>query len=314
VAAVRGRSWGGSGWLVAVVLLVVSGCGVAADEADTSASVEVETLVRRLPEATVSVVAIDAVAGAEALGADRTALGRRADLPAAWDSDGPDPDGQLGTALLAAITPLIAPFDSVHDSIDLGQVTGVVRATTTEPRGGLIAIATAQSRDELVAAYTDAGFEPAGDEVLALPGAASPGDASGGFPVLEVSDGLLVLATATDILDRWEAATGPSDGVLDLLAAAGERWAISIQLPPQGAASCGAGVAIVSDGDTDELLLLDAGADRLDRTVAEQLSFQIGDARPDGAITRYPLTPSDPTPASLVTGNVLADSPPLTSC
>jgi hypothetical protein len=45
--------------------------------------------------------------------------------------------------LSAAITPLVSPFASAHDSIDLRQVTGVVRAATAEPRGGLIVIATA---------------------------------------------------------------------------------------------------------------------------------------------------------------------------
>ena len=313
-AGVRRRSSRSTGWLISVVLLLVPGCGVTADGTDSSTGTEIETLVRRLPGTTVSVLAIDAVGGAEALGADRTALGRRADLPAAWGSDGPDPDGQLGSALVVAISPLLSPFDSAHDGIDLGEVTGVVQAATAESHGDLIVIATAPSRDELVAAYTDAGFEPADGDVLVLPGAASQGDVSGGFPVLEVSDGLLLLATSTDVLDRWEAATGPTDGLLSLLVAAGERWAISMQLPPMGAASCGEGVAIVSDGETDELLLLDAGGDRFDRAAAEQLGFQVGDARPDGEITRYPLTPSDPNAAALVTGGVLLDGPPLTSC
>jgi hypothetical protein len=216
--------------------------------------------------------------------------------------------------LSAAITPLIAPFARAHDSIDLGQLTGVARATTAEPRGGLIVVATAQSRDELVTTYTEAGFEPADGDVFVLPDAASPGDVSGGFPALRIDDGLLLLATTPDLLDRWDAASGPVDGALSLFAAATERWAISIQLPRTRAASCGEGVAIVSDGETDELLLLDAGGDSLDRPAADQLGLQAGEARPDGEVTRYDLTTSDPTPAALITGSVLADSPPLTSC
>lgn len=188
----------------------------------------------------------------------------------------------------------------------------MVRATTAQPHAGLIVIATAPSSDELVGAYTDAGFQPADGDVLVHPDAA--GDVSGGFPVVEVGDGLLVLATSTDVLDRWQAATGPADDVLSLLAAAGDRWAISIQLPPLGAASCGDEVAIVSDDETDRLLLLDAGGDRLDRAAAEYFGFSVGEARPDGVVTRYPLAVSDPNAAALVTGGVLPDSPPLTNC
>jgi len=304
--------------VLVLALLVLSGCvtgtdGAAQDPAAASEA-ELEELVRRLPETTMSVTTLDAVAAATALGADRSALGQRGVLPPLFGDDGPDPDGQLGSALVGIISPLVSPSDTAHEIIDLGLVTGVVRASTSEPFGGLVIIATGQPRDEFASAYTDAGYAPAGDEVYVLPEEPAPGDASGGYPAIVVSDGLLVLATTTDVLDRWQAATGPDDDVVAMLETAGESVAISILLPPRGAASCGESVAIVTDGTTDELLILDGGDDRLDRQAADLLGFQIGEARPDGEVTRYPLTVGDPTFAALVIGDVLIDSPPLTSC
>lgn len=307
--------------LVAAGLLVgmVAGCGVADGGvepriASGHAEPGIDELVRRLPDATVSVMVVDVDAAAEALGAERAASGRRADLPAAATGDGVDPDGQLGLVLTSAISPLTTPFESAHEVIDLGQVTQVVRATMTQPHGAIVLVATAQASDELAAAYTDAGFEAAGETVYLLRGASAAGDGSGGLPAVQLTDGLVILASDPDLFDRKDEASGPPAAVLSLLSAAGERWASSIQFPPLGAASCGDAVAIVSDGEHDELLLLDAGDDRFDRQVVDELVFEVGEVRADGEVTRYPLATSDPTPAALVLGNVLPDSPPLTSC
>lgn len=311
---------------VAAVLPVVVLGGVVASEllpagpqgpiiepvGEGDAALDLEALVRRLPETTASVLVIDAAAAAEALGADPAALGRRAELPAPYGPDGPDPDGQLGATLTAAITPLLSPSEGAHEVIDLGQVTGIVSASIAEPRGGLTVVATDQPTQDLVAAYTEAGLEAAGDDVYVATGTAE--DLAGGFPAIQVSDGLLILATSTELIDLWQAAAGPTDDALTLLAAADQHWAITIQLPRTGAASCGTAIAIVSDGVTDELLILDGGQDHLDRGVADQLGFQIGEGQPEAELTRYPLTSSDPTPAALVTGKVLTDSPPLTTC
>lgn len=302
---------------VALLLIVIPGCGGTTDAqgqepASTGVS-DLESLVRTLPETTESIRAIDAVAAGEALGADRTALGNATDIPPLYgeDGDGPDPTSQLGLSLSVIIGPLLDDAGNAHEIIDLGQVTGTI-AATMETGAALIIVATAQDDDELVAAYTDAGYE-AGDDVLVLPGAGSGDDVSGGFPVVSIRGGLLVLAASSDALDEWEAATGPPDDVVTLLEAAGEYAAIHVLLPPLGAASCDA-LAIVDDGVTDELLIVDGGDDRFDRGQEGVLGFEVGAARPDEQVSRYQLTVGDPAFATLITGNVLRDVGPLTSC
>lgn len=57
----RHRSLRGVGWLGAILLRLVTGCGAAADvrAEGSSAAVDIETLVRQLPETALSAMAVD---------------------------------------------------------------------------------------------------------------------------------------------------------------------------------------------------------------------------------------------------------------
>jgi hypothetical protein len=306
--------------LLTVFAILAVGCG-AADagpgdgrrDAVTDAAQDgdegLASLASRLPATTASFQAVDAVVAADALGADRGALGG-GDLPAVFDEDGDlAPSGALNSALGGVIGPLAGPFATAHKVVDLGQVRTAVTATT--PDGAFLAILTDQPTDALVDGYTGAGFESGdGGSRYLLPDGER--DRSGGFPVVLLTDGLVVLASTTEVLDRWDDGEGPGAEIDALLSAAGDAWAVAGVLDGAGAAGCAQAVAIVSDGVTDELLLLDGGSDSVDREA--QASFEIGDPSVDGEVTRYPLESSDPIPAALVTGGVLVDGPPLSRC
>lgn len=210
------------------------------------------SLVSRLPATTASFRAVDAVVAADLLGADREALGGGP----VFDEDGDlNPSGALGSAVGGVIFPLAGPFDTAHEVVDLGQVRSAV--TATAPDGALLAILTDQPTDELVDGYTRAGFESSdGGSRYIL--AAGDRDRSGGFPAVLLTDGVVVLGSTPEVLDRWDGGDGPGTEVDTLLSAAGDAWAVAGVLEGVGAAACAQAVAIVSDGVTDELLLLDA--------------------------------------------------------